>query len=139
MTVEDTSAERQSVSYLASPAALVVVYVVLVLNGLFGVFSSSIFESGGFRWLLHVITLAALLLVAGSWARIVGISASVIQVVLGLVSIAFGLVNILVLNVFSGLFMIAVSLVFSVGLGVWTIHVLLQIGAAERARAEAAP
>ncbi len=137
MTDEDRSARQQAALYLASPAALVVVYVVLVLNGIFGVLSGDISETGAIRLLLHMITLAALLLVAGSWARIVGISASVLQIVIGLVAIAFGVVNILVLNVFAGLFLIAVSLVFSIGLGFWTIHVLLQIGAAQRASAAA--
>lgn len=136
MIDEDRSDRRSRFIFLASPTALVVVYVILVLNGIFGALSSDMSEVGVFRLICHAITLAALLLVAGSWARLVGIVASLLQIVVGLVAIAFGVVNLLALNVLSGLFLISVSLLFSVGLGFWTIYVLLQIGAAQRANAE---
>ncbi len=113
-----------------SPTLLVAVYVFMVAAGSFRVINCGLTAANLASLALNSVVLLALLLVAGAWARKIGIFAGWLRVVLGGIIVVVGLWQLLTLNVLSGLYVMALGLVAGVGLGYWTVSVLRAISAA---------
>ncbi|MDJ0908548.1 MAG: hypothetical protein QNI99_05120 [Woeseiaceae bacterium] len=109
-----------------SPALLVLVYMLLVVAGTIRFFTEGLGLLQSVGLVLNVIVLSALLLVAGSWAREVGVIASWLNIGLGCVVMAAGAIGVLTLNIAAGLFAIVAGAV-NAGIGLWTIVVLRAI------------
>ena len=109
-----------------SPTLLVLVYILFVVAGTVRFFTEGLgfLQSAGL--VLNVIVLSALLLVAGSWAREVGVFASWLNIGLGCVVMAGGVISLLSLNIAAALFVIVIGAV-NAGVGLWTIVVLRAI------------
>ncbi len=109
-----------------SPTVLVLIYLILVIGGISKVVTSDVGLLPTIGLGLDIVVLMALLLVAGSWAREVGILASWLKIALGGLLILLGAISLLTLNLFVGLFSIVFGGV-AAGLGIWTISVLRSI------------
>lgn len=114
-----------------SPTVLVLIYLVLVIGGT----SSWLTRDAGLLPTvllgLDIVVLMALLLVAGSWAREVGILASWLKIAVGGLLIVLGAISLLTLNVSAGLFALFLGAI-AIGLGFWTIGVLRMLAAEAR-------
>ena len=115
-----------------SPTLLVLVYVVFIVAGVIRVITG---EAGLLLTVglgLNIIVLSALLLMAGAWAREVGILASWLKIGLGGIVMVLGALSVLTLNILDGLITIVIGAA-NAGVGFWTIVVLGTIAQEQRA------
>ncbi len=114
-----------------SPTVLVLIYLVLVVGGISKVVTSNVGLLAKVGLGLDIVVLMALLLVAGSWAREIGVLASWLKIALGGILILLGAFSLLTLNFFVGLFLVVFGGI-AAGLGLWTITVLQSIASEAR-------